>query len=75
MAKLSSLLEGVLFMALFGAGAMLGMGLLAGIAGAPLARLARAPRGRPVMLALSGSLSLGLGVAWGWSAALRVASP
>lgn len=75
MAKLSSLFQGVLYMALFGAGATLGMAVVAGIAGAPLAWLARAPEGRPVMLALSGSLSLGLGVAWGWSAALQVASP
>ena len=71
MAKLPSWLDGVLFMALFGAGATLGMAMLAGIAGAPLARLARTPRGTPVMLALSGALSLVLGVAWGVSAAVR----
>jgi hypothetical protein len=64
--------EGVVFMALYGAGAMLGMAMLAGVAGAPLARLARRPNGLRAMLALSGALSLGLGLAWGATALLHV---
>ncbi|MFO0663075.1 MAG: hypothetical protein U0174_03940 [Polyangiaceae bacterium] len=70
--KLSSMMHGVVFMALYGFGAMLGMAVLAGLLGAPLARLARTKRGLPTLLAVSGGLSLVLGVVWGSSAFLRV---
>lgn len=73
--KLSSMLHGVVFMALYGLGAMLGMAILAGVLGAPLAKLARSGSGTvfmPALLATSGLLSLGLGVVWGSAALLRV---
>ena len=70
--KLSSMIHGVVFMALYGLGAMLGMAILAGVLGGPLARLARTKRGLPAVLAVSGVLSLGLGLVWGATAMLRV---
>jgi hypothetical protein len=72
MAKLPSMVDGIVFMALYGAGAMLGMALLAGVAGGPLARLARTRNGMPLVLALTGLLSLGLGAAWTAVAASHV---
>ena len=73
--KLSSMVHGVAFMALYGLGAMLGMAILAGVLGAPLAKLARSgsrTHVMPALLAVSGVLSLGLGVAWGSAAMFRV---
>jgi hypothetical protein len=54
--------------AIYGGGSALGMATLAGLAGVPLARLRRTPRGVPTLLIATGTLSLGLGLAWGWSA-------
>lgn len=70
--KLSSMVHGVVFMALYGFGAMLGMAILAGVLGGPLARLARTRSGLTAVLATSGLLSLSLGLAWGGAAMMRV---
>jgi hypothetical protein len=59
-------MTGLTFMALYGVGAMIGMALLAGALGVPLARAMRSPLGPPVTLAAAGALSLGLGFVWGW---------
>jgi hypothetical protein len=67
--EMKSALAGLVYMAVYGSGATLGMAMLAGIAGVPLARLVRTPRGIPVLLGTTGLLSLVLGVAWGWAAA------
>ena len=56
------------YMILFGGGPALAMAALPGLAGVPLAHLARARRGLPTVLAASGTLSLALGLAWGWTA-------
>jgi cytochrome c biogenesis protein CcdA len=72
LAKLPSTFDRLVFIALFGAGATLGMALLARIAGTPLAHLRKTRRGMPALLTLTGTLSLSLGVVWGYSAALRV---
>jgi hypothetical protein len=56
-------------MVVYGGGAALGMAMLAGLAGVPLARLVQTKRGVPMLLGATGALSLVLGVAWGWSAA------
>jgi len=66
--RIGSPLVSLVYIALYGGGAALGMATLAGLAGAPMARLARARRGMPVLLATTGALSMCLGVAWGWSA-------
>ncbi len=63
-ARLPSPLVGVAFMLVFGAGAALGMSLLAGAAGVPLARLLRTRWGMPALLGATGSVSLVLGLAW-----------
>lgn len=67
-AQMPSIAAGLAYMVLFGSGAALGMAMLAGVAGVPLARVARTQRGMPVLLGVTGGLSLILGVAWGWAA-------
>ena len=57
---------GLVFMGLYGIGAMIGMALLAGALGVPLARAMRSRLGPPVTLAAAGSFSLVLGFVWGW---------
>ncbi len=67
-----SLASGLLFLGLYGAGAMLGMAGLAGIAGVPLARLLHADRAGRIVLTATGALSLLMGLGWGAAAALRM---
>jgi len=50
----------------FGGGSGLGMGLLSGIAGWPLAHVLRRPRARCWTSAAAGLLSVAMGVLWGW---------
>jgi hypothetical protein len=69
MPGMTSPAAGLTYMALYGGGAAIGMAALAGIAGVPLARVARARRGVRALLATTGALSLVLGIAWGWTAA------
>jgi len=59
-------LERLTYTVEFGSASALGMGLLSGIAGWPLARLARTPRARGWTSAATGLLSVAMGVAWGW---------
>ena len=66
---MKSPLAGLVYMAVYGSGATLGMAMLAGLAGVPLARLVRTARGIPILLGTTGLLSLALGVVWGWTAA------
>jgi hypothetical protein len=66
MARFPSLFAGVGFVALYGVGAMCGMAALAGVAGVPLARLAKRPAAQSVLLALTGVVSIGLGGVWSW---------
>jgi high-affinity nickel-transport protein len=63
--ELPSLVSALVFMALYGLGAACGMAAIAGVAGLPLARLAQTPKALPRLVAATGVLSLGLGVAWG----------
>ena len=71
-ARLPSPVAGLIFMVVFGAGAALGMSLLAGAAGVPLSRVLRHRWGIPALLGATGSVSLLLGAAWLVPAALRV---
>jgi hypothetical protein len=57
--------QGLVFIALYGLGAMVGMAILAGIAGIPLARFVQSRRGVPIVLGASGAFSLVLGFVWG----------
>ena len=64
--KAPSVGAGLLFLAIYGIGAMLGMSALAGAVGVPLARLARQPKVMSGLLALTGMLSIALGIGWAW---------
>ncbi|WP_394844665.1 hypothetical protein LZC95_47375 [Pendulispora brunnea] len=70
--QVGSPVAGLGFMALYGFGAMLGMALLAGVAGVPLARIVRSPLGMPIMLAVTGAISLVVGASWGAPLAMRM---
>ncbi|MBK6695011.1 MAG: hypothetical protein IPG50_22785 [Myxococcales bacterium] len=63
---------GLLYMALYGTGAMLGMAALAGLCGGPLARLARSPRAQVALMAVAGGASLVIGLWWGVQALARL---
>lgn len=69
MPGMKSVLAGMVYMAVYGGGATIGMAMLAGVVGVPLARLVRTPRGIPVLLGATGALSVAFGVVWGWTAA------
>lgn len=57
------------YVAAFGVGSTMGMGLLSAIAGWPLASLSRRQPLRVVLLAASGCLCTAIGVYWAWSSA------
>ncbi len=59
-------LERLTYIIVFGGGSVLGMGLLSGFAGWPLARLLRSPRARGWTSAAAGLLSVAMGLLWGW---------
>lgn len=63
---------GLGFIVLYAAGALLGMALLAGVAGVPLARFAARPGVLPALLGGTGALSLVLGFAWAWPIVARL---
>jgi hypothetical protein len=52
--------------ALFGCGSVLGMAVLSGLAGWPLARIGALPRAQRALSLATGSLSAGLGLFWGY---------
>lgn len=64
-ARLPSIAERLSFIGLFGLGSMLGMTLLSGLLGLPLAALSRAPLTGRLLGGVSGLVSIALGVAWG----------
>ena len=66
LAGFDSNLERVAYTVVFGAGSVLGMALLSGLAGWPLARLLRTPRARGWASAAAGMLSVTMGLLWGW---------
>ncbi|MCL2777015.1 MAG: hypothetical protein FWD73_03350 [Polyangiaceae bacterium] len=55
------------FIAVFAVGAAAGMSALAGLLGWPLARAMRSTRALPVLVGLSASVSLGIGLWWAWT--------
>lgn len=69
MATVGSPAAGIAYVALYGFGAMLGMALLAGIAGAPLARLAQSKLAMRSLTVATGLVSVAVGLAWGAEAA------
>ena len=65
-ANLSSLPARLTYMALFGGGLIVGMAVLSGIAGWPLARLSRHPWAGQAVAGAAGLVSLALGMVWGY---------
>jgi ABC-type nickel/cobalt efflux system permease component RcnA len=59
-------LDRLAYTLVFGVGSIVGMGLLSGIAGWPLARLVATPRARAWTSAAAGTLSVAMGLLWGW---------
>ena len=66
LAGFDSNLERIAYTVVFGGGSVLGMALLSGLAGWPLARLLRTPRARGWASAVAGMLSVTMGLLWGW---------
>ncbi len=60
------------YVALFGAGSLIGMAALSGAIGAPLALLGRDRRARAALSLVAGGVSATLGVAWAWPIAARL---
>jgi len=60
------------YLALFSAGSIAGMCALSGLAGWPLARVARHPRAARLLLGGVGAASAILGLVWGWPVAERL---
>jgi len=60
------------YMALFSAGSIVGMCALSGLAGWPLARLARNPRASRLLMGTIGAASAALGLLWAWPVAGRL---
>lgn len=66
LSKMPSSTSGLLFIALYAAGSIAGMAVLAGALGVPLARLALGRRAVSWMVGISGAVSLAFGVVWAW---------
>jgi len=66
LAGFDSHLERIAYTVVFGSGSVLGMAMLSGLAGWPMARLLRTPRARGWASAAAGMLSVTMGLLWGW---------
>jgi hypothetical protein len=71
-ASLPSTSSRLVYIALFGLGSTAGMALLSAVAGWPLARLGRTPRLAATISVMTGSLSVALGLIWGWPVVHRL---
>lgn len=71
LAQLGTVTGRLVYVTLFGLGSLVGMALLSGLVGLPLARLTRSPRLSRALAVLAGVGSVGLGVAWGLPCAAR----
>ena len=60
------------YIALFGVGSVVGMSALSGLAGWPLARLARRPSASRLLFGTVGAATAVMGLAWGWPAIDRL---
>ena len=65
LAQLPTAAARIVYIALFGLGSVLGMAVLSGLAGWPLARMSAHPRAARVLSVATGCLSAGLGIFWG----------
>ncbi len=65
LAELPTVASRLTYIALFGGGSVVGMALLTGLLGVPLMRLTRVPKVAASLLAVTGTLSVGVGLFWG----------
>jgi hypothetical protein len=72
MLRLSGATSRVAFMALFGLGATIGMSLMSGLAGWPLAAVMRRPVAARWVLGTIGATSAALGLVWSWGPLTRI---
>jgi len=72
LARLPSAHLRFVYMALFSVGSIVGMCVLSGLAGWPLARIARNPRAARLLLGTVGAASAALGIIWAWPVAARL---
>ncbi len=72
LAELPSLSARLSYIAVFGAGSVIGMALLTGLAGWPLMQLARSPRLSAALLGLTGLVSSGVGLWWGFESSAKL---
>ncbi len=72
LAELPSSAARLSYIALFGAGSVVGMALLTGLAGVPLMRAAKSPRVAAWVLGVAGCLSTAVGVWWGFGSGLKL---
>lgn len=66
LAKMPSSFAGMLFISLYAAGSIVGMAVLAGALGLPLAKLAMNRKAIAFLVCTSGAVSLVFGVLWAW---------
>jgi hypothetical protein len=71
-ANMPSLRAGFAYLFWFGAGSLLGMAVLAGVAGAPLRVITQRERAHAWLFAFAGALSLGIGFSYGLPIARRL---
>jgi len=74
LADLPTVTARVTYTVLFGLGSIVGMALLSGLAGWPLARIGRSRAAARGLGCVTGTLSAALGLAWGWGPASRLLS-
>jgi High-affinity nickel-transport protein len=72
LSNLPSTSSRLLYITLFGFGSVMGMALLSGMLGLPLAKLGKNPRAGRLLSGATGLLSTVLGLFWGWPIALRL---
>jgi ABC-type nickel/cobalt efflux system permease component RcnA len=72
LSTMPSLGSGLVYMASFGAGSVLGMALLTGLVGLPLRRLTQHRTAQAALSACAGLLSFSLAIHWGWPVLLRL---
>lgn len=65
LAELPTAAARLTYIVLFGAGSVVGMAMLTGLAGVPLMRLARSPRATAALLLMTGVASMVIGTWWG----------
>ncbi|MCU1277937.1 MAG: Nickel transporter UreH [bacterium] len=65
LAELPTTTTRIAYMALFGAGSIVGMALLSGLAGWPLMRIGRSRRAASSLAMAAGALSIAFGLVWG----------